>query len=122
MCYNPKGYLLEELVIQVTFTDEKLARTCGSDHDGKRRYGQDWPVIRRRLKQLEAAPSLDEMLLGNPHPLKGELAGSWAVTISRNDRILFEVDHDPLPLLDDGGLDRSRVTAIVITEVSHDYH
>jgi proteic killer suppression protein len=122
MCYNPKGYPYEGPVIQVAFTDEKLARTCSSDHAGKRRYGQDWPLIRRRLKELEAAPSLDDMQLGNPHPLTGQLAGAWAVSTSRNDRIVFEVDHDPLPLLGDGGVDRKRVTAIAITEVRHDYH
>ena len=122
MCYNPRGYPHEGSAIQVAFTDEKLARTCSTDNAGKRRYGQDWSLIRRRLKELEAAPSLDDRQLGNPHPLTGQLAGTWAVSTSRNDRILFEIDHDPLPLLDDGGLDRKRVTAIAITEVNHDYH
>ena len=36
-------------------------------------------------------------------------------------RLVFEADHNPLPLLDDGGIDRARVTKIVIKEVV-DYH
>ncbi len=32
-------------------------------------------------------------------------------------RLYFEPDHSPLPTVDDGGLDRKKVTAIRILEV-----
>jgi toxin HigB-1 len=123
VCYNPWGYPPERSpIIQIAFTDAKLARTCGSDKAGRRRFGQDWLLVRRRLKELEAAPCLDDMRVGNPHPLVGQLAGFWAVSTSRNDRIIFEIDHTPAPLLPDGGVDRTKVTAIAIHDVSYDYH
>ena len=36
-------------------------------------------------------------------------------------RLIFVPNHDPIPLRDDGGIDRDRITAITITEVV-DYH
>lgn len=36
-------------------------------------------------------------------------------------RLVFTPDHDPVPLLDDGGIDRASVTAIRIEEIV-DYH
>lgn len=108
--------------IQVTFTDPRLARGCNDNRLGQKRFGAEWPLIRRRLKQLEAAASLADMQLGNPHQLTRDLAGRWAVSTSRNDRILFAIDHDPQPLLADGSIDQKAVTAIAVSEVSFDYH
>lgn len=36
-------------------------------------------------------------------------------------RLIFEPDHEPLPELLDGGVDRAKVTKILIREVV-DYH
>jgi proteic killer suppression protein len=36
-------------------------------------------------------------------------------------RLVFEPDHDPIPTLEDGGIDQSAVTRIKILEVV-DYH
>lgn len=56
-----------------------------------------------------------------PHPLKGERSGQFAVDVTRSVRIVFEPDHDPLPSLPDGGIDRSKITRIRILFVG-DYH
>ncbi len=53
--------------------------------------------------------------------LTGDREGHYAVTLSGNWRLVFRPDHDPLPLLPDGGVDLERVTAIKIVEVI-DYH
>lgn len=58
---------------------------------------------------------------GECHVLTGDRAGQYATSISANYRLIFIPDHDPLPMLPDGGTDRARVTAIRILEVV-DYH
>lgn len=44
-----------------------------------------------------------------------------SVTVKDNWRIVFVPDHDPVPLLPDGGIDVANVTAVEIIEVV-DYH
>lgn len=58
---------------------------------------------------------------GNCHPLAADRKGQWAVSLWGQFRLVFVPDHDPMPLLDDGGIDTTLVTKILITEVV-DYH
>ena len=56
------------------------------------------------------------------HQLEHERIGQFAIRLTESDRLIFEPDHDPLPLLDEGGVDISRVTAIVIFFEVVNYH
>jgi proteic killer suppression protein len=58
---------------------------------------------------------------GNCHALIADRAGGFAVSLWGAFRLIFEPDHDPLPTLDGGALDRTKVTHIIILEVT-DYH
>jgi len=68
----------------------------------------------RTLLDLDGVP-------GKCHQLRGDRAGSFAVYLWGPYRLILEPNHDPVPRLDDGGIDRSLVTRILITEVV-DYH
>jgi toxin HigB-1 len=102
-----------------------LEKTCLHDRQGAQRWGgENWPRLRRRLAALAAAPTLQDMdgVPGNCHQLHADRAGQFAVDLWGSYRLVFEPDHDPLPVRpDDGGIDRSRVTKIMIREVV-DYH
>ena len=76
-----------------------------------------------RLASLRAAPTLADMrgVPGNCHRLTADRAGEFAVALRGPYRLIFEPDHDPVPRLDDGGVDTTRVTDIRIKEVN-DYH
>ena len=81
-------------------------------------------VIQRRMAVLSNAPSLFHVPSTRPmrlHQLTGDRTGQFAVDLSHPLRLVFEPDHEPHPTRDDGGLDRERVTAIVVLEVV-DYH
>jgi toxin HigB-1 len=111
-------------IIDISWSDHKLQKTCASDRAGQRRWGaDDWKLLRRRLLSLEVAPTLRDMegVPGKCHPLRADRAGQFAVYLWGSYRLVFVPDHDPLPTLPDGGIDRSRVTKIVIEEVV-DYH
>jgi proteic killer suppression protein len=101
-----------------------LQKACSNNKLGTKRWGAEkWPVLRRRLAALAAAPTLKDMdgVPGNCHPLRGDRQGEFAVHLWGAYRLIFEPAHNPLPKLPDGGLDRSLVTDINIKEVV-DYH
>lgn len=79
--------------------------------------------MKARLASLHAAPALSAMegVPGRCHQLRGHRSIEFAVDLWGPYRLVFVPDHDPVPTLEDGGIDRDRVTRILITEVV-DYH
>lgn len=112
------------LIIDIAWSDRKLAKTCASDRVGQRTWGADhWKLLKRRLASLEAAPTLADMdgVPGRCHPLRADRRSEFAVTLWGSYRLVFVADHDPMPTFADGGIDLTRVTRILIREVV-DYH
>ena len=58
--------------------------------------------LRRQLAQLEQAPAPQDMNLPGwkLHPLKGDLAGHWAVWVSGNWRLTFTFDGQDVTIVD----------------------
>jgi proteic killer suppression protein len=87
-----------------------------------RKYGpQRAKLIRRRLDDLKAAPTLQVMrgLPGRCHELSGNYKDHLSVDLDGPYRLIFKPAHDPLPRKADGGLDWQQVTAIVILRVDN---
>ncbi|MBW7869399.1 MAG: killer suppression protein HigA [Brumimicrobium sp.] len=87
-------------------------------------YGTTAKLVNQRIQEFLASQNLFVLgTLPGPrcHELKGSRKGELAVIISGNWRIIFEPNHDPLPLKTDGGLDWQKITSIKILEVI-DYH
>jgi len=84
--------------------------------------------IRIRMKEFRAASTLMDFWPpksspGRCHELtQGRRAGQLSVDLDHPYRLIFVPDHNPVPLRDDGGLDWSKVTAIMILgiEDTHD--
>lgn len=111
--------------MEIAFRTDALRKLCNDSKALQRKYGEEGrKIIRRRLDDLEAAPTLDTMrflLAARCHELKGDLAGSLAVDAHKGYRILFKPAKDPPPAKPNGGVDWSAVTAIVIERIE-DYH
>jgi proteic killer suppression protein len=60
-------------------------------------------------------------LPGRCHQLTGDRPGQFAVDLRKQYRLVFEPDHDPVPMNTSGGIDWRAVSRIVIMEVV-DYH
>ncbi len=58
---------------------------------------------------------------GKCHALGANRADHFAVHLWGQYRLIFFPNHDPVPQVDDGGIDLTAVTQITITEVV-DYH
>ena len=111
-------------VIEISWSSRKLEKTCSDDRQGSKHWGADnWKLLKRRLAALLGAPTLSDMegVPGNCHQLTADRSGEFAVSLWGQFRLIFAPDHDPVPTLDDGGIDRTKVTQIEIKEVV-DYH
>ncbi|WP_082118476.1 type II toxin-antitoxin system RelE/ParE family toxin [Rhizobium sp. LC145] len=110
--------------MKIDFASGKLRRQLESDKALRKAYGDRASRLKMRLAVLEQASNLSEVPTDAPdrcHQLDGEWAGCFAVAITGNWRLIFEPDHDPVPIRDDGGIDRAAVVAIRIRAIV-DYH
>ncbi len=110
--------------MDISFASNKLKRCMEDERALQKTFGDRSGPLRRRLRMLAQAAVLADVPAGPPdhcHQLKGDRKGQLAVTLTGNWRLIFEPDHNPVPMLPDGGLDLDAVTAIKILEVV-DYH
>ena len=111
-------------VIEISWSSRKLEKACTDDRQGKKHWGADnWKLFKRRLAALLGAPTLADMtgVPGNCHQLRGDRTAEFAISLWGSYRLIFQPDHNPVPTLKDGGIDKALVTKIEIKEVA-DYH
>ena len=111
--------------MEIHFISRKMKRLCDSEREIRAKLGpRNAERLKQRLAELRAAESLDEMRSlpsARCHELTQDRKGQLAVDLVHPRRLVFEPAHDPMPLKEDGGVDWSKVTEIVILEVV-DYH
>ena len=111
--------------MEISFRTTKLRKVLNSERLLKKEYGeQNARLIMKRLVVLSAAPSLKDVSHQRPerrHELTGSRAGEFAVDIAQPFRLVFRPALDPVPKLEDGGIDLVRVTSVEILSVE-DYH
>ena len=111
--------------MEIQFNRRKDQKTFNSKKELQRQYG-DYIArkIMARIAVLKNASNLSSVPTTPPerlHQLTGNREGQFAVDLSQPHRLVFAPNHEPVPTREDGGLDRGRITAIVILEVV-DYH
>lgn len=77
--------------------------------------------LRARLADLSAAANVCVLPAGQPHPLKGDRAGQYAVKLHGGQRLVFDVADEPIPTTDDNHIDWTRVTQVRVIFIG-DYH
>lgn len=108
--------------MEINFKNKKLKDLCEQEKLAQRKLGtQMAQKLKARLADLRAASVATEHCAGQPHPLEGDRAGQFALSLVEPQRLVFEPDHDPVPRLKDGGIDWSQVTRICIIWIG-DYH
>ncbi|MCY4161479.1 MAG: type II toxin-antitoxin system RelE/ParE family toxin [Flavobacteriaceae bacterium] len=110
--------------MNISYKRKKLKKQLSSIYEIKKNYGNMAKRLSNRIDQLKVAKNLDvihQFPAMNCHKLAGDREGKWAVNVSKNYRLIFELNHDPLPVYEDGILDTKSVTDICIIEVV-DYH
>jgi len=110
--------------LRITFRSSKFAKAANSVSEGNRQWGARAAKVRQRLLELSAADSLADVSRLPPprcHQLQQNLDELFAVDISANERLVFGGDHEPIPRTKHGGIDLTKVTAIVVFKIE-DYH
>lgn len=111
--------------MEINFRNTKLQKIFESESSLKRKFGTRRAlIIASHMNVIEPLPSLAMIPTVRPircHQLREDRDEQFAIDIGQPYRLIFEVDHDPIPRDKFGGIDRERVTAIKIIEVI-DYH
>ncbi len=89
--------------MKVTFKNVKLRKFCESKSSSKK--------LRARLADLIAAESVQDLVYGKPHPLKGDRLGQFALSLEGAERLVFEPSS----------IDWAKVTEVCIVFIG-DYH
>jgi toxin HigB-1 len=108
--------------MEITFSDRKLQKLCEQEAVAQRKLGANCArKLKTRLADLAAASSVIELVAGRPHPLKGDRTGEFAVDLEGGKRLVFQPGNEPIPLMEDGSINWSEVTAVCIIFIG-DYH
>lgn len=110
--------------MKIYFSSDQMAKIFNHEANLQKKYGHLAKKIQQRMFELKAGNTLSEISHLPPsrrHKLGNNRKDQWAVDLNRNYRLAFKPCNDPIVLLDDGSVDLTRVTEILIVGVV-DYH
>lgn len=108
--------------MEIKFRNKKLRELCEKRREAEKKLGSACArKLRARLDDLDSSSCVTELVAGNPHPLKGDRDGQFALTLTGGWRLVFSPGNEPCPLRPDGSIDWIEVTIICI-EFIGDYH
>lgn len=106
--------------MELSYKNNKLEKSLTTDKGLLKLNSRLAKKIKQRRIELESADNL-EVISKLPalrlHQYKGNRKGTWSIDIQENWRILFEINQDPIPTLEDGGIDLKAITVISIESV-----
>jgi plasmid maintenance system killer protein len=111
--------------VDIYFDNQKLQADSNNQRALIKKYGeQEAKVIRRRLDDLDAASTLEDMrrLPGRCHELHGNRSGQLSLDLVHPRRLVFVPFDKPVPRKPDGGLDWAQIKSVLILgiEDTHD--
>jgi hypothetical protein len=104
--------------LELAFASKSLRQLCESEEKATRDLGgRVAQKLRRRLADLRAATSVNDLVAGRPRELEGAPHRNLAVNLSESSRIVFCANHNTIPLLPSGRVDWSRVSRVKILRI-----
>ena len=106
--------------MKLSYKNNKLEKSLTTDKGLSKSYGKLAKKIKQRITQLENADNLEDISklpVLRLHQHIGKDQDTWSIDIQENWRILFEIDQDPIPTLEDGSVDLKVITIISIESV-----
>ncbi len=105
--------------MEIRFKNNKLENSFTDDRLLVKTYGELAKKIKQRYGELKAADNLSviaKIPVLRLHQYTGK-TNIWSVDIHQNWRILFTIDQDPIPILENGGVDLKAIEIIKIESV-----
>ncbi len=106
--------------MELSYKNNKLEKSLTTDKGLAKSYGRLAKKVKQRRIQLESANNLltiSKLPVLRLHQYQGDRKGIWSIDIQENWRILFQINHDPIPTFEDGGIDLNAITIISIESV-----
>tara|TARA_B110000483_G_C17925089_1_gene438457 strand:+ start:381 stop:713 length:333 start_codon:yes stop_codon:yes gene_type:complete len=106
--------------MELSYKNNKLKKSLTTDKGLLKLNSRLAKKIKQRRIELESADNLEvisKLPVLRLHQYKGNRKGTWSIDIQENWRILFEVNQDPIPTLEDGGIDLKAITIISIESI-----
>lgn len=108
----------------IRFKSEGLAKVCNSRELLRRRWGlSKGETLERRLTQIGAMPNL-HLVMAIPGlldaPVRPNKKGELIVFVVSPLRLLFKVDHDPIPLFENGNARCMEIRNLILLEILDD--
>jgi proteic killer suppression protein len=110
--------------MHISFATRKLQKSLSDTAERAKNYGAVCgKIIGRRLDTMAAATTLEDLrhVPGKFHALSYDRKGELSCHLEEPLRLIFRVNHDPLPLDENDELIWSQVTQVEVLEVI-DYH
>jgi len=107
--------------MEIHYRTKKLERSLTTVKGLSKAYGRLARKINQRIHQLKSADNLSviaQLPALRLHSHLGKNKGVWSIDIQENWRILFKIEQDPIPTLEDGGVDIKKVNTIRIESIT----
>ena len=106
--------------MRLSYKTNKLEKSLTIDKETIKKYGKLAKKIKQRISELTAAENL-EVIAKLPalrlHQYSGNRQGDWSIDIYKNWRIIFELNHNPIPQNEDGSVSIIEIKVIKIMSV-----
>ena len=112
--------------MNIKFRSKALQKGCSTEKGAVRAYGpKRGKKLMQRMNELMAFNNLADVPKFPParcHQLDGNRKGQFSVDLEHPYRLIFTPNHNPIPELEDGGINLQAVTKIKIIEIvdTHD--
>lgn len=106
--------------MKLSFKNNKLEQSLTIDKNIVKNYGNNAKKIKQRMQELRAADHLSviaKLPALRLHPYKGNRLGEWSIDIHKNWRICFQIEDDPIPQLENGGVNLDEIFSIKILSI-----
>jgi plasmid maintenance system killer protein len=111
--------------MKIFFKNKKLEKQLSDLKTMKKFFGVMAKKTFQRMEELSSVENLEDLYLipqANCHQLSGDRNEQFAVSISRNYRIIFTPYGKDLPRNPDGSIKKIEITSIEIIDNKIDYH
>jgi proteic killer suppression protein len=108
--------------MDIVFKYNKFKKECNYQRLLEKEHGRKRAKhIRQRLDDLHAVKVLEEMrcLPGRCHELRHNRSGQFSLDLDGPYRLIFEPADEPIPTRPDGGIDWTKVTAVMILGITN---
>jgi len=103
--------------MELAFATRSLRDVCESAEKARRKLGlKVSEALRRRVADLRAAVSVNDLIAGQPHELE---AARIALNLTDGYRLILASNHAVSPKLESGKMDWSKVTRVKLLRIEN---